>query len=506
MDDSSIKTFYLKQFAKTSFFVFFAVIISKLLSYGYKITLARYFGPEIYGLYSLALIIIGVFVGLGSLGLSDGLTRYLSRYYEKKDYINANKLVKKAFLISLISSLLFGFTLYLSAAVISESLFHNIRLIYYLKVFAIALPFVILSNLLLSTIRARQKIKTYSFIVNISQNALKIIFLFLLILIGLNQKAVPVSYLLSTVGLFLLGWLFYKKYNKNNVESRRLKEEQFGNVLAYSWPIAIIGLLYGLLYWVDSLVIGYFEDAVLIGTYNVAITIISLFGIAPDLFLQLLFPFVSGKLALKKDQIIKDVSTQIIKWIFLINVPLFFILLVFPETVINLIFGQDFVSAAEALRILTISGIFTSFISIFTNLISALGKTRVILLWFIIFTIINFILGVALVPSLSLVGAAYATAISSTLFFIASFWYVKKQYSFYPITKKLFMFILFSSVLIGIFFLIEDYLKLTTLFEQFLFAVAFGGAYIIMIVVSRILNHDDLEIIRSTFKKILRRK
>lgn len=507
MDQSSKKIFYLKQFAKTSFFVFFAVIISKLLSYGFKISLARYFGPEVYGLYSLGLIIIGIFAGIGSLGLAEGLTRYLSQYYEKQDYLNANKLIKKAIILGFFVSILFAIIFYSAAELISINLFHNANLTYYLQIFAIALPFVIISNLLLATIRARQKIKTYSFLVNISQNALKLIFIFLLILVGFEQKAVPISYLFSTIGLFILTLIFFKKLNKYRGQKYDKDSKPFSlqEVLLYSWPIALVSLLYGLLYWVDSLVIGYFGDASLIGTYNVAITIVSLFGIAPDLFINLLFPFVSGKLVGKKDEIIRDVSTQIVKWIFLVNIPLLFFIALFPETVIRIIFGSDFVSGSQALRILTISGMLTSFISIFTNLISAIGKTRVILFWFLTFTGVNFGLAVYLVPDYGLIGAATATAVSSILFFLASFTYVKKQYSFYPINRALFRSITYCLILIAIFFTISEYLTLDSMIKQAMFFIVFLIVYAIMIFYSKTLNSDDFEIVRSTFRKILRK-
>jgi len=506
MEESSKKTVYLKQFAKTSFFVFFAIVISKALSYAYKILLVRFFDLEIYGLYSIALIIIGIFIGIGSLGLSDGLTRYLSQYYEKKDYINAKKLVRKAVMLSIASGVFFGIVLYSTSEVISKNLFHNLNLTYYLKLFSIAIPFAITANLLLATIRAKQKIKTYSFIVNISQNALRIAFVFILILMGLRQEAVPLSHLLSAIGLFLLATIFFIRNNSSKEEPTKNKESPiFKEVLIYSWPIAVVGLLYGLLYWVDSLVIGYYKDASLIGTYNVAITIISLFGIAPDLFIQLLFPFVSGKLAAKKGEIIKEVSTQIIKWVFLINIPLLFLLFAFPETIIKIIFGPASTSAAPALRILTISGIFTSFISIFTNLISAAGKTRVILYWFMAFTTINLALGIYLVPIFSLAGAAYATTISSTLFFIASFTYVKKQYSFYPINKSLLRFTIYCLLLITAFIFIGNYLDFASYFIQLTYFIVFILGYAFLVFYSKILNHDDIEIIKSIFNKILRR-
>lgn len=43
----------LRLLAKTSVFVFIGVVISKVISYFYRIVIARYFGSEVYGLFCL---------------------------------------------------------------------------------------------------------------------------------------------------------------------------------------------------------------------------------------------------------------------------------------------------------------------------------------------------------------------------------------------------------------------------------------------------------------------
>ena len=77
--------YYLKLLASSSVSIFLAVIISKAFSYGYKIFIARFFGVETYGLFSLAIIILGFFMAFASLGLHDGLTRYIAYYRGKKE-------------------------------------------------------------------------------------------------------------------------------------------------------------------------------------------------------------------------------------------------------------------------------------------------------------------------------------------------------------------------------------------------------------------------------------
>ena len=60
----------LKLIVKSSIFVFIGVILSKIFALFYRSAIARYFGKEVYGLFSLAVIVLLVFVTVPSLGFS----------------------------------------------------------------------------------------------------------------------------------------------------------------------------------------------------------------------------------------------------------------------------------------------------------------------------------------------------------------------------------------------------------------------------------------------------
>ena len=90
---------------KSSIFVFVAVILSKLLTYLYRIVIARYFGPEVYGLFSLAMMILLFLVALSSLGLVEGVLRFVSYYRGKKDIHKIRYLLKTIATVLFFSSL-----------------------------------------------------------------------------------------------------------------------------------------------------------------------------------------------------------------------------------------------------------------------------------------------------------------------------------------------------------------------------------------------------------------
>src|SRR3989344_292664 len=100
--------------------------------------------------------------------------------------------------------------------------------------------------------------------------------------------------------------------------------------------------------------IGYFKTALEVGLYNAAVPLVFLFNFVQDLFMSLFLPLVTREFSKNNLGIVREISKQVGKWILILVLPLFFILLVFPEAVIKLFFGQEFIVASQALRILAI--------------------------------------------------------------------------------------------------------------------------------------------------------
>ena len=52
----------LKLIAKSSFIIFISLALSKILAYLYRVVIARHFDPEVYGRFSIALMLSGLFM------------------------------------------------------------------------------------------------------------------------------------------------------------------------------------------------------------------------------------------------------------------------------------------------------------------------------------------------------------------------------------------------------------------------------------------------------------
>ena len=438
-DDAEVGS-SLRLLAKTSMIVLLFVIISKLLAYLYKIILARGYGPSEFGLFSLALIVTSIFVSIASFGLSDGLLRYIS-LYKNKDMKKTKYLLKTTLKVNLFSSIIAGIIMFLLAKPIAIGFFKDVSLVIYLRAFSFAVPVMIIGGLFLTIIRSFEKIALYSFINNVFHNALRVLVIGLLLIIGLGRSAIISSYLAAVFGLAIFAYFASKKYLFKILKSKELKKgnkELRKDFFSYSWPIVFLAVIGGVFYWADSFVIGFFMSSADVGFYSVAFTIVSLYGIAPELFMQLFFPLVVREYSNKKMKVVREVSKQVGKWIFALNLSLFVMLIIFPGEIIQILFGQAFLAAENSLRILAFGGLISSiFMVLSSNLLSMKGKTKLILTNVLTISIINLLLNIYLVPKYGITGAAMSTSLTWVLLSLVFVFEVNYFISVIPIRKKM---------------------------------------------------------------------
>ncbi len=495
----------LKFLARSSLVVLMGIILSKIFSYLYRIVVARNFGAEEYGLFSLSLIIFIIFVSVSSLGLSDGVLRFVSFYRGRKQPGKISFLVKFSLKTALISSILAGVILYLASGTIAENLVHNPGIIIYLKVFSFLIPVSVLSNVLLYTLRAYEKINLYSFSMNIFQNFTKVAFLVLFVIIGIKFNPIIASFFFSAVLLLLLAF-FLCKYKLPGIFIKRLvskeqKKHLVRELFAYSWPIIFVGIISNIFYWTDSLVLGYFKSAFDVGIYNVAIPLASLLGIAPELFMQLFFPMISFEYSRKNILLIREISKQIGKWIFIINLPLFYLLTFFPEIIINTFFGGEYLPAINVLRILSLGALIGTTFTISNNLLSMAGKSRLILINFSALAIFDLVLNILLVPKYGMNGAASSTLISFSLLTLITTMQARNYTGIIPFRRKMLKIFLVSLLLLIPALIIKSMfdLNLISIMASF---IAFLIVYAVLLYFSGCLDRNDLNVFWAIKRRI----
>lgn len=490
----------LKMVVKSSFIVFFSLILSKALTYVYRVIIARYFGPEVYGLFTLSTTILSLFVFFFSLGLSEGLSRFIPLLRGKERTDQINYLIHLTILISIISGIIGTFLLFTFSEEIAIRFFNNSQIIIYLQIFSFLIPIMILGQIFLNILRSYELINWFSFIFNILQNLVKVILIILFIFIGLNSNSIIFSHFLGISSMLFLAY-FVCKYKLPKILnkyflSKSIKIKVRKSFFSYSLPIMPFTIISILFYWIDSFSIGYFLDVSMVGFYNSAVPIAALLTITPEIFIQLFFPMINKEYSFKNLKLIKQISQQVGKWILIINLPIFILMFLFPGLLINLLFGTEYLVALGSLRFLAIGAFISSLGVISINLVSMVGKSRLFTLNIFLASFSNLFLNWLFVPKYGIIGASSATMISVILLQILFFIEARYYTSIIPFRSDFFRIILAFIVPTGIVLLLRKLISVN-IFSLIFLGTIFLIVYSTMILLFKCLDKHDLMIFNA---------
>ena len=509
LDDS------LKLLAKTSIIVFIGVFLSKILAYAFRVIIARYYGPEVYGLFSLVTMILGMIMTISILGLISGLSRFIPQYRGKKENDKISYIINFTNKILLATSIFSAILLFFLSEFIAINIFHNTELISLIKILSFFVPIAVLSGTFLEALRGYELISSYSFIFNILQNIVRVLTLIILVMLGFQASATVIAYCLGFLTVLVASYLICRyKIPELFVKSKLSEKEKLEvrkSFFSYSFPLLFFSIVSMLFYWIDSFFIGYFKGVESVGFYNAAVPIALLLGIMPELFMQLFFPMINRHYSNKNFELIKQLSKQLGKWVFMVNLPIFILIFVFPGAAINILFGSQYLVAQTTLRILIFGSFVASIAVISNNLLSMAGKSKLVLVNIVFATIANIILNLILIPmplilgmdnSLGINGAAIATAISmiflNTLFFIQS----KKHLGIMPLRMKMINIFLIGTISASILIYLRSIFESSNIFLIASLAIGFLGVYGLLILISKSLDENDWSIIKAVWRKI----
>jgi len=339
-----------------------------------------------------------------------------------------------------------------------------------------------------------------------------------LILLGLNSKGSVVvwSWVLASFLTLIFTYFvcrykikeIFTKYKRQNYS--RLDKEFFN----YSWPTMFYSIIGLMLYWIDTFSLGFYKSAVEVGFYNAAVPIAALIGTIPELFMQLFFPLITREYSNKNYKLIEQLSKQVTKWIFMAALPIFVLIFCFPGAALNILFGRNYLVAENALRILLLGTFISALFLVCNNLISMLGKSRLVLFNISCAALMNLILNSILVPlpsilsvdnSNGMIGAAIATLIS-ILFLNALFVIQTKMYlSFIPLRRKMINASIAAFISASVLFYLRGIVHLN-LIGIVLLSIFFVLTYGVLILILKALDENDWMIIKAVWRKAKRYK
>jgi stage V sporulation protein B len=477
--------------------VFILGILASGLGYVIRIILAKQLSLEEFGLFFAVFSFVWFFMVFRDFGLSYSLMKFIPEFLIKKQYEKIKASILFVIFVNLFVSFLIAFLFFLFSDYLSESYFKNELSKPILLILSIFFILNTLYRVLMSIFVGFQKSQYYSF-------DLFFINLFVLIGIFIFKKFGFLSPALSYVFAVSMGviWgtiIIFKLFNffKYRFDfSHNLKLKLF----SYGLPLMLASIGYMVMGQMDILMITKFRPLADVAVYSVVLPTAMLLITFGGSLAEVLLPFVSEYWAAKKIKQLNKIINEAYLKIFVILVPIGLIFFIFADVILLILFGKNFVSGFNALRILSLGTLFFSVAVINNSIISAMGKPKLVTKIIFIGMFLNIILNLILIPKYGIDGAAIATTLTYILVLILSSYFVSSTMQIkLPISNWI------KSVSAGMLtlfigLLLRYYLNFSILSEFFVVFISCISIYLFLIHFWRVAN--VLEVILSLFKII----
>ena len=195
----------------------------------------------------------------------------------------------------------------------------------------------------------------------------------------------------------------------------------------FGLPVMIGGASWLVMTYTDTIMLTYFSGIKQVGLYNAALPTASLLHYFSLALATVLLPMSSELWSRGHKEQLRAGINLLYKYSFLIIIPFALIMVSFPEILLRMLFGNEYVPAATTLKILSIGTIFLIIARVNFSILSGIGKPKINakIMWGV--AVLNIMLNLMLIPFYGIIGAAIATSTSFLVMLILSTIYMERN-------------------------------------------------------------------------------
>ncbi len=414
------------RYFKNTSWLFGEKILRMVVGLFVGIWVARYLGPEQFGIFSYAQSFVGLFAAIATLGLDGIVVRELV-----KDENRTGELIGTAFWLKLIGAFLVLIILAIAVNFTSNDSYTN------------ALVFIIASATIFQSFnvvdmffqaKVLSKFVVYANIISLFVSSIVKVVLIL-------NEASLVSFawvVLFDSFVLAIGFLyFYLKNSTLSIKHLKFNKSTAVDLLKDSWPLILSGIVISIYMKIDQVMIKEMLNAEAVGQYAAAVRLSEAWYFIPMVISASLFPAIinakkqSKALYYERLQKLYDLMV----WLAIaIAIPMTFL----SDWVINLLYGEAYHEAGGVLIVHIWAGVFvfltvaSGHFLIAENMIMKAFYRNALAVFF------NIVLNIVLIAEYGIKGAAIATLISWIISgYIYDFLDKKIRFMFVQKTKSL---------------------------------------------------------------------
>ena len=502
--DATILNETLQKVAKGASIVFVGSVIGIIVAFVARVLIARNYTPEEYGIFSLGFVILSICTIIGTLGLQDGTARQIAYYTGKKDERKINGIISYSLLLGLVAGGILFLLLFFSSSLISEKFFHLPSLSYTLKIFSFAIPFFILLYIFTAIFRGFGSVKEKVIFMDFLRNLLFLLFLLCILWFTPSFKWVVLSFsasIILTLALLLIYIIIKNPPIFSKISIKKVNHSTGKELLLFSLPLLFVSILYLIMNWTDTIMLGYFKTADIVGLYNAALPLGQFISVALSSMLFVYMPIVSELHAKNQIYEMKRSYVVLTKWLSAVTFPLAMIFALFPYTVLNFLFGHKYILAGTALQILAFGFFINNLMGPNGATLTAMGKTKFLMKVTFAAACINVVLNALLIPKYGINGAAFATVTALILINIIRSIKLYSISKIHPLERNILKpLILCGLIFFTIYIVTKKFLIITFWMLPIIFII-FLVLYGISLLITKSFDKEDIEMLTAIENK-----
>ena len=386
-------------------FVLAATVLGIGLNFLFTIGLARYLGPEEFGVFAIGLAVFNVASVLSTAGADSAALRYLPALIVKGIPATFWPTVRTLLSYVLLGGLVFGVGLFACRELLAEQVFHDGKLVGVLTGFALAVPFFALSSTLIAVLQSMH-IVTWRLVVKyvcepLAKVGLAVLFLWM----GWGLSGAIAGFVSALALTVVLASLPLRAHLAgpnlpSPVSSRMLFD--------FSTPLLLSLIFSSFGNRSDVLLLGYFAQPSTVGLYSAAFQVASVFALIVQSFESILQPLYSQHLAAADRVGLERVYRSMVRWIGTVVIPLFTVMSLCAPRLLSL-YGEAYTEAVWCLTVLALAQCLNSMSAPAHGLLVLAGYSRLVMWNSLAAALLQIALNAALIPSYGILGAAVAT-------------------------------------------------------------------------------------------------
>ncbi len=428
---------FMKYFKNTSW-LFGEKILRMIVGLFVGIWIARYLGPEQFGVFSYAQSFVGLFTAIATLGLDGIVVRELV-----KDKNRRNELIGTAFWMKLMGAV--SVLIILAIAVNFTSNDHYINVLVFIIASAtIFQSFNVVDFYFQSKVMSKYVV--YANIISLFMSSIvKVVLL-------LNEAPLIAFAWVVLFDSFVLAmgyiYVYFRygpskldiEYNDSFFKTLKFKKETAISLLKDSWPLILSGAVLMIQARIDQVMIKEIIGTTEVGYYSVALRLIEAFGFITMLLKSSLYTAIQN--AKKKSEVLyKDRLLNFYRLNFLLFLVTAIPIFIFSEQIVILLYGMEYQSAGVLLALMASRLFFTNMGVSRGVFIITENLMKFSLITMILGTITNIILNYLWIEEYGAKGAIVATIISFTVtVFLVDIIYTKTRQNVFLQIKSIFTF------------------------------------------------------------------